>query len=382
MSILFFVLIGASGLIYCALLFTLFIGLFRLKEGKSTAQPSVSVIMAARDEEENIGKCLSDLTRQTYPADRYEVVVVDDRSGDRTGEIVRTFGKRHPNVRLVRVDRCPPGVSPKKHAVKCGIEASQGEIILSTDADCAMAPEWIEGMMRMFEPDVGLVVGLTEYDLEGVSHPFWQGLQSLDFLSHSFCAAGCIGMGWAVNANANNLAYRRAAFEEVGGFRGVAHLVSGDDDLLVQQINTMTDWNIRYAISKETFVRTKPERTLKGFAHQRMRWASKGMHYRPSLVFSLGSTFLFFMLLFFSLPVSLAKGAFFSIPVLCWIAKGSFEFLILAKGCSLFGRKGMLRFFFPTEMLHIPYVLSAAIGGHFFKFEWKGQRTGKIVRGS
>ncbi|MCD6335190.1 MAG: glycosyltransferase, partial [Candidatus Latescibacteria bacterium] len=157
MSILFSILLCASGLIYCAVLFLLLIGLFRLKEGKSTAQPSVSVIMAARDEEENIGKVLSDLMRQTYPADRYEVVVVDDRSGDRTGEIVRAFGKRHPNVRLVRVDRCPPGVSPKKHAVKRGVDASRGAIILSTDADCAMAPEWIEGMMRMFEPDVGMV---------------------------------------------------------------------------------------------------------------------------------------------------------------------------------------------------------------------------------
>jgi cellulose synthase/poly-beta-1,6-N-acetylglucosamine synthase-like glycosyltransferase len=362
-------------------LFLFFVGLFWLKEGKSTARPSVSVIVAARDEQENIGHCLSDLTRQTYPADRYEVVVVDDRSGDRTGEIVRAFGKRHGNVRLVRVDQCPPGVSPKKHAVKCGIEASRGEIILSTDADCTMAPEWIEGMLRMFEPDVGLVVGLVEYDPEGVSHSFWQGLQALDFLSISFCAAGGIGMGWAVNANANNLAYRRAAFEEVGGFRDVAHLVSGDDDLLVQQINTLTDWKIRYAISKETFVRTSPERTLKGFVHQRIRWASKGLHHRPSLIFFLGSAFLFFLLLFFGVPFSLANGAFFSVPVLCWIAKGTFELLVLAKGCSVFGRKRMLRFFLPAELVHIPYVLGAAIGGHFFKFEWKGQRTGKIVRG-
>ncbi|MFH1006723.1 MAG: glycosyltransferase [Candidatus Latescibacterota bacterium] len=382
MSLLFSLLLCASGLIYAALLSLIFIGLFRLRAGGSTAQPSVSVIVAARDEQAHIGKCLSDLTAQTYPKDRYEVVVVDDRSGDRTGEIVRAFAREYPQVRFVRVDQCPVGVSPKKHAVKCGIEAGGGEIILSTDADSAMGPRWIEGMVRMFEPEVGLVAGLTEYDMNEGSRSIWQGLQALDFLSLSFCAAGSIGMGWAVGADANNLAYRRAAFEEVGGFRDVAHLVSGDDDLLVQQIRARTDWKIRFAISRETFVRTVPERTWTGFVHQRMRWASKGLHYRPSLVFFLGSTFLFYLLLFFSLPVSLLQGALFSAPVLCWIAKASFELLILAKGTSVFGRKGMLRFFLPAEVLHLPYVLSMAIGGHFFRFEWKGQITGKIVQGS
>jgi len=379
MPIVLSVLLGASGLVYCAVLFLLFLGLFRLKEGKNTAHPSVSVVVPAKDEEGNIGKCLSDLMRQTYPPDRYEVVVVDDRSEDRTGEIVRSFERHHRNVRLVRVERCPPGMSPKKHAVKQGITASRGEIVLSTDADCRMAPGWIAGLMRVFEPDVGIVVGLTEYDLKGTSHRFLQKLQALDFLSHSFCAAGSIGIGWAVNANANNLAYRRAAFEEVGGFQDVTHLVSGDDDLLVQRVGTRTSWKIRFAISEETFVRTKPVETFKDFVHQRIRWASKGLHYRPSLVGFLGATFLFFLLLLFSVPFSLANGAFLSVPVLCLMAKVGFESMIIAKGCSVFKRKGMLRTFLAAEVVHIPYILGAAIGGHFFKFQWKGQRMGKTV---
>lgn len=379
MPLVLSILLGASGLVYCAVLFLFFLGLFRLKEGKSTAQPSVSVVVPAKDEEGNIGRCLSNLMRQTYPADRYEVVVVDDRSGDRTGEIVRSFERRYGNVRLVRVEACPPGVSPKKNAVKRGIAESRGEIVLSTDADCTVSPGWIEGLMRVFEPDVGMVVGLTEYDLESVRHRFLQGLQALDFLAHSFCAAGAIGMGWAINANANNLAYRRAAFEEVGGFRDVVQLVSGDDDLLLQRVNTQTHWQIRFAISEETFVHTRPVRTFKGFVHQRIRWASKGLHYRPSLMCFLGSTFLFFLLLFLSVPFSLANGAFLSVPVLCLVAKAGFEFLVLAKGCSVFKRKGMLRYFLPAEVVHLPYILGAAIGGHFFKFEWKGQRTGKTA---
>lgn len=369
-----------GGFLYGAVLLVFLIGLFRLKEGRNDGCPTVSVIVPARDEEQNIGRCLTHLTAQTYPRGRYEIIVVDDQSMDRTAQIVHSFMEKHDHIRLIQINACPPGVSPKKHAVKRGIDVSTGEILFSTDADCIMKPGWIEGMVRYFEPDVGMVVGLTSYDLSDVRHPFLQHLQALDFLSHSFCAAGAIGMGWPINANANNLAYRRCAFEEAGGFGGFEHMISGDDDLLLQCVDRETDWKIRFAVSEDTFIQTRPVQTFRDFVHQRMRWASKGLHYRGMLKAFLGGTFLFLFLLFITVPLSGAGLLHSPIPVFCLLGKIIVEGMVIIKGCTRFRRRDMLKYLLPSEIVHIPYILSAAIGGQFFPFEWKGRRTSKRVR--
>lgn len=402
------VLLILGALLYGMVLLLFFVGLFRLQGGRgetigkgrgkskeqqelgvvstststcplSDAQPTVSVIVPARDEEQNIGRCLTHLIAQTYPRDRYEIIVVDDQSTDRTAHIMRSFMEKHDHVRLIQINACPPGISPKKHAVKRGIEVSSGEILFSTDADCIMKPGWIEGMTHYFDPDVGMVAGLTMYDLSGVRHSFLQHLQALDFLSHSFCAAGAVGIGWPINANANNLAYRRRAFEDVRGFGGFEHMISGDDDLLLQRVARETPWKIRFAVNEDTFIQTRPVQTFRGFAHQRMRWASKGLHYRGMLKVFLGGAFLFFVLLFVTVPLSMAGWLHTPVPLFCLLGKIIVEGMVIVKGCMLFRRPDMLKYFLPAEIVHIPYILSAAIGGQFFKFEWKGRRTGKVA---
>ena len=372
-------LLVLGALLYGAVLLLFLIGLFRLKEGRNGRLPTVSIIVPARDEEQNIGRCLTHLVIQTYPRERYEIIVVDDQSMDRTVQVVRSFMEKYDHIRLIQINTCPPGISPKKHAVKRGIQESTGDLLFSTDADCTMKPGWIEGVVRYFEPDVGMVAGLTTYDLSGVRYPFFQHLQALDFLSHSFCAAGAIGMGWPINANANNLAYRRCTFEEVGGFEGFEHMISGDDDLLLQRVARKTDWKIRFAVSEDTFIQTRPVQTLRDFVHQRMRWASKGLHYRGMLKVFLGGTFLFFLLLLITVPLSAMGLLDTPVPVFCWLGKMIVEGMIIVKGCRLFRRRDMLKYFLPTEIIHIPYILSAGIGGQFFKFEWKGRRTGKVA---
>ncbi|RKY71077.1 MAG: hypothetical protein DRP97_02655, partial [Candidatus Latescibacterota bacterium] len=267
-------------LLYVCAVAAIRIGLGRLKEGENTRQYSVSVVVAARNEERNIGRCLERLVSQDYPSDRYEVVVVDDRSEDGTGEIVKDFGRRYDHVRLVRVDDVPAGLSAKKYALSKGITASKGEILFVTDADCLPGRGWLSGMMRYFEPDVGMVAGYSPFQVgEGLSgsavgvleqvaawgvnegyseaafsggagsagvsgvsmepqggmssqrlgRRFFERLLAFEAMVTATMAAGSIGIGGGITCAARNLAYRREVFEQVGGFSKIEKARYGDD---------------------------------------------------------------------------------------------------------------------------------------------------------
>ena len=142
---------------YSFILIILNRGLSQLRRGKSTQNYQVSIIIAARNEEQNIGSCLQALADQSYPADRFEIIVVDDRSIDDTQRIVQSYCRQFANIRLIQVTELTQGISPKKNALQKGIESASGQIILTTDADCIPEPGWVTAMVSYFEPDVGLV---------------------------------------------------------------------------------------------------------------------------------------------------------------------------------------------------------------------------------
>ena len=118
----------------------------------------VSVVVAARDESAHIASCLRALLAQDHPQDRYEIIVVDDGSIDGTGHIVREFSGETVSVRLLRTE----GPGSKKAALSLGIAEARGEVILTTDADCQVAPGWIRGMVSHFADGVGMVIGFSQ----------------------------------------------------------------------------------------------------------------------------------------------------------------------------------------------------------------------------
>lgn len=104
----------------------------------------VSVVIAARNEEKNIQACLDGLANQHYPRDRFEVILVDDHSGDRTVQVAEACIRRHPELNFrVHSSSASPG---KKAALREGLKLASGEIVLTTDADCVPNPGWIRAM--------------------------------------------------------------------------------------------------------------------------------------------------------------------------------------------------------------------------------------------
>ncbi len=357
---------------YAAVLLWIFAGMNRISLPHSTKRPFVSVVVAARNEEENMATLLKSLLAQDYPHHRYEIIIVNDQSTDRTAEVVKKFSDAR--IRLLMTENRDRVPSPKKNAVNLGIRRAEGEIILLTDADCAPPKGWISGVVSLFTPEVGMVIGFSPCELPRLHFPAGH-LLALESLSLAAVAAGTAGWGYPATCNGRNLAYRKSVYEQVGGFDKIRHFVSGDDDLMLKLVQ-QTEWRIQYAYDPSLVVPTALVKSPKQFINQRLRHASKGFHYEPKKVTGLIVVYLYNLLVFLSLPLALLS------LVSLWTAmaiigvKAFFEFLVLFRFASKMQRRRYLWAFPPAELLHVPYVVIFGALGPFKKFKWKNEKTG------
>ncbi|MGD0038398.1 MAG: glycosyltransferase, partial [Bacteroidota bacterium] len=274
------------------------IGLLSLQVAPSTSiQPTATVIVAARNEEKSIAQCLQSLVQQTYPVNRYEIIILDDGSTDMTASIVRSFSERYPNIHLFSL---PVGtereLGRKPLAIAKGIDQSAGEIILTTDADCIAPPRWIEIMVNHFENNVAFVAGpVAEQNCKN----FFSKLEQLEFLSLITTAAGLIGSGRPIICNGANLAYRKDAFVAIGGFGNNGS--SNDDESLMNRMILRNIGKVVFAPESDAMITTRSSNTITSFLRQRIRWANKrGQYEDKSILITLISLYLFFLSLIFT----------------------------------------------------------------------------------
>ena len=159
--IAFIIILGVLLLYYLVYLGIFYRGMERKYTAATNAQPFVSVVVAARNEENTISQLLTSLINQDYPENMYEVIIADDGSDDATARIVRDFQRKSENLILIPVALSGEVMSRKKNALAQAVQKSRGEIILTTDADCVVTYQWISGMVRYFGRGVGMVVGLS-----------------------------------------------------------------------------------------------------------------------------------------------------------------------------------------------------------------------------
>lgn len=378
---LFLALGVVLGALYLLIDFALLAGLKRLKRGYSAARPAVSVLVSARNEEENIEECLSSLLSQSYPSHLYEVLIADDRSSDQTGAIVQKWAERHPGrVKLLTIQSCAEGLSPKKQAISQLMEMATGEIICTTDADCIVSPRWIESHVQEYMPHVEMVVGHSEFD-PAFKGGWLQPVQALEFLSHSIIAAGSIGAGFPLTCTGNNLSYRKSLFEKVGGFGGVEHILSGDDDLLLRKVARQNPRSIQYCLHSGSFVTTRPQLSGWGLLTQRSRWASTTITYETPVLQILITIFSWYCWIIISLLFGFAAlilGAKWGFVLLLggivgFLWKSFWDEMVTRNGARLFRRQQLLSAFVPTALLHIPMIVFPVILGLCGNFQWKGR---------
>ncbi|HAO99495.1 MAG TPA: hypothetical protein DCQ83_05575 [Fibrobacteres bacterium] len=358
-------------------------GLFKLKKRnrpENRETPTITVLIAARNEERNLPHVLDVLLAQDYPVEKFNVIVVNDRSNDGTENVLRSYSERNPDkIRFMTITEVSPGMSPKKHALMRGLEQAQGEWIAVTDADCTMGPRWLSSLSHEFNTDTGMVLGLTAYAELKNGFGWGTGTQALEFISYGIVSASLVGLGFPVIANANNLAYRRKAFEDAGGFRGHGNVVSGDDDFILQAIHATGQWTTKFCSTPESLVRTAAPESWAHFWEQRKRWASKCLYYRLPQKLFLAIVFAFYA----AIPLLLLAGII--CPWYAWLGICGFavktvsDFAVMRSGLRGFGLSSLLRWFPGTALLHIPLILAAVVAGTTGGFTWKGQRLSKRV---
>ncbi len=346
------------------------------------ALPRVTVVVPARDEEDTIGPCVDSVLAVDYPADRLQVIVVDDDSSDATAEVVRARARADGRLVLVQIpENRRRDRAHKKRAIEKAVAFATGEIILTTDADCVVPRGWVRAMAAPFaEPGVAFVSGPVRYRLG--SRPSWFiRVQALDFFGLMACGAGGIGIGRPNLANGANVAYRRATFERLGGFSGIDHVTSGDDELLMQKMayGSAGDGRcegpraVRFCADPGAVVLTEAAPTLRALVHQRTRWASKTTNYPAPL-----QTMLVGVGAFLGGLVALSAAAPFAPPVRPWLAaayavRAASDLGVLVPAARRFGHTRALWAYPLLLAVHAPLTLTAAVLGPLRSFEWKGR---------
>lgn len=368
-------LYGFVSIAYAVLGTGILVGVRRLRrplreEGEPL--PFVSVLVAARNEERNIGSCLESLFHQDYPADRYEVVLVNDRSTDGTQAIVDAFAVRHPNLVPVRIFEDPIGISGKQNALRTGAKRCRGEIILNTDADCVVPPTWISTMVRHFGEGVGLVIGVPVCHAKEEKASLFVRIQSLDFAFLLNLAIGAAGWDQAATCIGNNFAYRRQASDDAGGYEEMGFALT-EDAALLRAIRRTGRWYISAADVPEAVVLTEPVRTFRQLYRQRARWILGGQRTRALAIQLLYLVLLYHLLL-------LAAPVFWWVPELREVASFAFfskffmDFVMSLQATGRLRRRDLLRVYPLMEIFFIAYSSIIGVAALLSqKVEWKGQ---------
>jgi cellulose synthase/poly-beta-1,6-N-acetylglucosamine synthase-like glycosyltransferase len=362
---------------YSIFLLSILRGLKILKQSKNNLllDEFISVIIPFRNESDNIISNVESIIKQNYPIEKYEVIYVNDNSTD------ESLKKLNENIKPdnIKVLSLPKEYSPnahKKRAIKYGIEQANGDIIVTTDADCTYTYNWLSSLVNNFDDNTGFISGPVDFKDNG---NIFSKLQRIEFAGLIITGAGLIGAGKPTICNAANIAYRKKVFNEVKGFKYDMDLSSGDDELLMQKIAQDTDYKVKFSLNKNSIVKTPSNKTISDFYHQRKRWASKGLFYKnKNLVTKLILIYLFYLGLIIQPFFIVFYSISFVITLVISIAlKFLFEYLILKKGKILLFPALSLIWFPPAELLQVPYIILAGFFGALGNFRWKDRKVNR-----
>jgi len=359
-------------LAYFVFLITLVIGWKRVvKQDYSVGWPDdgplISIIIPARNEEAGIGDLLDDISRQEHR--NFQVIVVDDHSDDNTFDVASRHAHSDSRFRIIKSE----GIG-KKEALRRGIEAAAGSIIITTDADCRVNEKWVGGLTRYFYADwVKMVFGPVKLKGDGL----FAEIQSLEFVSVVGAGAAASGLGVPFICNGANLAFRKSVFEAVDGYLGNLHIPSGDDEFLMRKVLKQFPGGVIFSADVNTVVTTLPKDSLKDFVQQRIRWAGK-WNIQPS--FSTVATAMlvfFFQVFFMSFPVLYFKH-WVSLELGLLLVAGKFliEFLFLSSVANHLQTSWNWLAFILLQLIYPLYAVAVGLMSNFSPFVWKGRKSG------
>jgi cellulose synthase/poly-beta-1,6-N-acetylglucosamine synthase-like glycosyltransferase len=342
----------------------------------SNLSSKISIIIPARNEEQNILDCLASLKNQTYPKNLYEVIVVDDHSTDNTWNILQNFPHEEMNLKKLKLsDHLTDSNNEKaykKLAIETAINNAAGSLMVTSDADCTFNTAWLQTIVSFYETtNAKFIAGQVKIKC---NNNLLDIFQTLDFITLQGITAASVSKKFHSMCNGANLAYEKNVFFEVDGFKNIDNIPSGDDMLLMHKIYKKYPDNVCYLKNKMAIVSTKSQSSWKNFINQRIRWASKADIYDDKRIFWVLLLVYCYNLLFLVLAIA----AFWNIQFLLMAAallilKIFVEFLFVKSVAEFFNQQSLMIYFPFLQPLHILYIIISGFFGKFGSYQWKGR---------
>lgn len=332
-------------------------------------ETTVSIIIPARNEEKNIVKCLAAINNQSYPQQKFEIIVVDDHSSDGTHAAVKNLHIQ--NLKFISLGENKHG---KKQAITSGISHSNCNLIITTDADCVMGENWLSSVVSFYERNKAKMI-IGPVLLKG-ERGFLEGMQAQEMMALTASACGSLYYNIPVLCSGANLAYERDAFTSVNGFDGANTRSTGDDVFLMLKVQDKFPGSIRYLKSKEAVVYTHPETKIISTLNQRQRWASKTFLYNELKIIAIAVLVFFtnFLILVSGL-LSVINYKFALIFVIAFLAKYIIDFMFLFTSFSFFGKRINPILFIIASLIYPLYVTVIGLVSPFLSYHWKGRKS-------
>jgi len=298
----------------------------------------VSIIICARNEAENLKNNLPNILEQNYPD--FEVIVVNDCSDDDTQDILEEFQEKYTNLKLTQIKHDEKFTHGKKLALTIGIKAAKNEWLLLTDADCQPnGSQWLSTMQQNFTSNCEIVLGYGGFN---ESKGFLNKLVRFDtfFIALQYIGFALIKLPYM--GVGRNLAYRKSLFMKNKGFASHAHILSGDDDLFVNEVANSKNTKVEFAFEAHT--RSIPKKVFNSWAFQKRRHLSSGQTYKFKHKFLLGLEVFSRMIFYIGLILTLVTPVTWIVGLSAYLFRLIIQLIIFNQAMNKLNEKNLLLF--------------------------------------
>ena len=341
------------------------------QENPKSKNIKVSILIAVRNEQENINNLVNSFKEQNYPKENLEIIFVDDHSQDETVNRIEACQKMNTsNIGLIEMG----AHHGKKASLSKGVLAANGELIVFTDADCSFGKNWISSIVSHYNASNFKLAILPV--LIKQSKTIFNKVQVLEFLSLMGSALAATANNRSFMCSGANLVVERKAFLNVGGYSKTDQIDSGDDVFLLHKVKEKYgEQTIHALVDEELIVTTTEQSGISSFVNQRARWASKAKYYKDKF-----STYVSWLVLIVNLvPIVLIVSSFFAPINLLWalgfvLLKMIIDYFFLRELVLFFQRKLLLGSnLILSELFYLYYVPAVVIKILSGKISWKGR---------
>lgn len=364
-------------LCYIILLLLLLYGWRNLKfnpASVSSSETGFSIIIPFRNEQLHLPGLFDSLKHLKYPKNKFEILLINDSSEDDSEKLVQEFRKMHPELSIELLQNQRESISAKKDAIKVGIDKSRYEYIVTTDADCKVPENWLQGFDNYIESqNSDLIAASVILDEVHQEDPLFRRFDLIDFMSLQATTIGAFGFGKPFICNAANLCFKKEAFQEVGGYRQSINFAGGDDVFLLQQFEEHKR-KIDFVRSTNMTVTTAAQKDLRSFIQQRLRWAAKSAGYKDSFArFAALTVFLMNAAIIIGLVLCLFNPSYLQWLMIVFLIKFNLDFMLIYKAAVFFDRKASMRSFAWSSIAYPLFASGIALTSLFVGFKWKGR---------